>query len=257
MIKHTLVLTLLIFAAASAQNVQAKTLIVSDVDDTIKITDVLGKTSTLVFNGLFRSKAFSGMSELYQSMNKADTTFFYVSGSPRIIKFRVQEFLEDNQFPGNKNTILKNNTDSDTLNFKISAIRGLIASETPDQVILIGDDTEHDPEVYNTISKEYPGLVKATYIRSVQNSAVFGTTFFSAVEIAAHEINQGRLAARFLPIVTDGFVRQTYRSGVAIKNRYCPKEGRIEIEELKQRASEQSSIDSLENAQAKIIKSCN
>ena len=84
----------------------AKTLVISDVDDTIKMTAVLSGKTMMTFNGLVRKKAFAGMSELYQELNNQDSTIFYVSGSPKIIKSRVNEFLDENNFPQKNNLIL-------------------------------------------------------------------------------------------------------------------------------------------------------
>ncbi|MBC7713575.1 MAG: DUF2183 domain-containing protein [Rhizobacter sp.] len=240
----------------SVQSLQAKTLIVSDVDDTIKMTDVLGKKIDVVLHGIFKETAFAGMSELYQVLAKEDTTIYYVSGSPKIIKFRVSDFLEDNKFPQRKNMVLKNKTSDDTYSFKVSAIRELINKIHPDKMILIGDDTEHDSEVYTTISQENPGIVNGIYIRAVQNKTVVHQNFFSAVEIAGSELLKGNLTDKDFTSVSNGFLNQTHRSGISIKKRYCPEEGRAYIAELEQNVVNQTVIDLLEKTQSKIITSC-
>ena len=38
--------------------------------------------------------------------------------------------------------------------------------EVPNDVVLIGDSGEHDPEVYAQMRAEFPGRVKAIYIRN-------------------------------------------------------------------------------------------
>lgn len=241
----------------SAQQVSAKTLIVSDVDDTIKMTDVLGSKTQIVISGLIKEKAFAGMSELYNKMNNADTDIYYVSGSPSYIKFRIVDFLEENNFPQKNNILLKNRIKDDTYAFKVGAIKELIKKLNPDKIILIGDDTEHDPHVYETISNENPGLVEGIYIRSIQNnqSETFLKTFISPVEIAGYESLAGRLEEKELAGISAGFINQTYKSGIALKKRYCPKTGRESLEELKNKLSADSTAV-LENTQQKIIKSC-
>ncbi|MBC7430120.1 MAG: DUF2183 domain-containing protein [Bacteriovorax sp.] len=252
----TKILVLSFLMMTIGQIVQAKTLIVSDVDDTIKMTDVLGKKIKVVLHGVFKEEAFAGMSELYQAMAKKDATVYYVSGSPKIIRFRVIDFLEDNKFPQAKNLILKNKTSDDTYKFKVAAIRELINKIHPDKMILIGDDTEHDSEVYDTISQENPGVVEGIYIRAVQNKALNNQNFFSAVEIAGSELLKGSLNVSDLASVTKGFVEQSHCSGISIKNRYCPADGRAFIEELKQKSTDQKAIDLFEKTQAKISSSC-
>lgn len=238
------------------QGVQAKTLIVSDVDDTIKVTDILGKKSQIVIHGLLSKNAFAGMSELYQQMATDDTEIYYVSGSPKVIRSRVNEFLEENGFPQRKNLILKNKMSEDTFKYKTDVIKGLIKKINPDKLILIGDDTELDPEIFNGIATEYPGLVESIYIHTVQNREFQGTRFFSAVEIAGTEIEKGNLKAESLSAVVDGFINQANGSAISINKRYCPQTGTTLIEELKQKTSKEVHVSLLEQTQSKIISSC-
>jgi phosphatidate phosphatase APP1 len=247
---------LAIFSILLAQNTEAKTLIISDIDDTVKMTDVLGKTSKVVFNGVFRTKAFSGMSELYQQLVKENDVIYYVSGSPKIIRIRVDEFLEENNFPQKKNLILKDKTSDDTVKFKLSAIKKILEQVKPDKLIMIGDDGEHDPEIYNKIAEEYPHLVQSIYIRAIQNRDFKGINFFSAVEIAGAEMLKGNLNVSNLEIVTQGFINQSNHSGISLEKRYCPKDGRVFLEELKQKNTDQKAINLFEKTQEKIMSSC-
>lgn len=238
---------------------QAKTLIVSDVDDTIKLTDVLNSKKQIVKNALFSKKAFSGMSQLYRELDKKEASIHYVSGSPGIIRKVIHNFLDCNEFPQNDQIILKTKK-VETYHYKVDAIKKLIAKHNPDEIILIGDDTEVDPEVYDTISKLNPLKVSGIYIRAVQNRALpsngLTRNFFSAVEIAGVEHVKGNLDEKSLSRVAESFINQDHKSELAIVKRYCPADGRAELEELKQQVSSQQSIDDLEKTQAKIIKSC-
>lgn len=235
---------------------QARTLIVSDVDDTIKVTDVLSKPK-MIINGLFSIKAFSGMSQLYQEFNKKDTLFYYVSGGPTIIGGLVKNFLMKNHFPQGQNLILKKGKIS-TYDHKLAAIRELIHKYNPDKIILIGDDSEMDPEVYDTLSKER--VIESIYIRAIQNRILptndLIKNFFSSAEIAGHELMKANLNVESLIKVSDSFI-QDNSSKIFIKKRYCPTEGRAEIEELKHSISNQAAIDSLDLDQKKIIEICN
>ncbi len=242
---------------ASIQTLHAKTLIVSDVDDTIKMTDVLGKKRTIVFNGLFREKAFAGMSELYNKMMNEDTSIYYVSGSPKVIRMRVSEFLEENDFPQQHNLLLKDSMSDDTYEYKTTTIKKLIKELNPDRLILIGDDTEYDPQVYEHIKAEYPELSSTIYIRAVSNREGVETSFFTPMEIAGHEFLEGRLDKRAFKAVANGFIKQTNDSGIVLKSRYCPKKGREAIEELKHKIADQDIAELFAKTQKKIIRSCN
>jgi phosphatidate phosphatase APP1 len=50
---------------------------------------------------------------------------------------------------------------------KLGVIRMLLATYTDLPFILIGDSGERDPEIYRQVVREYPGRVRAIYIRDV------------------------------------------------------------------------------------------
>lgn len=243
----------------SINSLSANTLIVTDVDDTVKVTDVLNKKNA-VYNALFSKAAFSGMPELYREMNTANNTFYYLSGSPTIIEEKVSSFLEHNNFPQSNNLILKKGIKTPTYDYKVAAITNLISKLKPTKIILIGDDTEYDPEVYATIHKNNPGLVDAIYIRAIRNKELPKIdnikNFFSAAEIAGHELLKGEMSLLSLGKVATAFVKNGDGAKIFIKGRYCPSEGRAEIDELKQKVSQRSAILALEITQQKIISTC-
>lgn len=248
---------LVIFISFSAS--YAKTLIVSDVDDTVKVTDVLNKPNA-IYNALFSKAAFSGMSVLYKELNSQDSVFYYVSGSPTILEKKVGAFLEFNGFPQIENLILKKGISTPTYDYKVAAISKIINTQNPDKVILIGDDTEFDPEVYETIAKNFPGKVESIYIRAIQDRDLpkldIIKNFFSAAEIAGLEILKGNLGSLSLAKVAGAFIRPENGSKIFIEDRYCPSEGRAQIEELKQTVRKQIDIVTLELVQKKIVGTC-
>ena len=255
-----LFLTAFLTLTLQSPTVYSKTLIISDVDDTIKMTDVLGSKKTIFFNGVFREKAFNAMSELYQQLDKPDTIIHYVSGSPKIIRMRVEDFLEENDFPQTSNLTLRNRLSDNTATFKLAAIQNIIAAENPEKIILIGDDTEHDPEIYAAIAQYYPIQVEAIYIRSIRNKQLpelhVMKSFFSAVEIAAYEMLKGVMDKRELKDVANAYIYRFGSSGVFIKNRYCPKNGREELTILAAQFTDEDVKTTLNKVQKKIIKSC-
>lgn len=244
------------FLVLSLPNLQAKTLIVSDLDDTIKVSDVLGSKAKNFYNALVKKTAFAGMSELYQELSNNETTIYYVSGSPKLIRSRVDNFLKDNKFPQRENLILKSKMSDDTFEYKTAAIRELIKKINPDKIIMIGDDGEYDPQVYNGIAQENPGVESAIYIRAISNRAGVEKSFVAAVEIAGFEYLEGRLAGKSLVNVTRGFVTQSNHSAISIKDRYCPAEGSAGLEELIAKAPDQVTLGLFNMAQDKVKASC-
>ena len=253
----TLSLASLVILLCTTQ-LYAKTLVVSDVDDTIKVTNVLNKADA-VYNGLFSTRAFTGMSEVYNGLNNADTTIFYVSGSPEMIRSKVSKMLIVNKFPQKDNLILKSGR-QDTFAYKFSNISKLINEQNPDEVILLGDDTEKDPEIFDAISKTFPSQIKSIHIRLIQNRKLPVNEkmngFFSAAEVAGREFLNGKISEETVNQAAKVIATEKDERKLFIEDRYCPSEGRLEIEELKHKTTIQSIVTSLESVQEKTISVC-
>lgn len=254
--KNLLVLSTLFLLGLNS--VSAKTLVVSDVDDTIKVTNVLNKIST-VYNALFSTKAFVGMSTVYNGLNNPETKIVYVSGSPELVRGKINKLLTVNNFPQKENLILKPSK-QDTFDYKFSVISKLINKENPDDVILLGDDTEKDPEIFDALSKTYPEKIKSMHIHLIRNRQLPNNDkmngFFTSIEIAGRELLNGKITSDVMSNTAKLIVAEKSTSKIYINYRYCPKEGRNEVEELKQKVSNQSLIDSLESVQAKTKLVC-
>lgn len=252
--------SILTFLVISLQASYGRTLIVSDIDDTIKMSGILNSKVEITYHGLFTKKAFAGMSELYQELSNEETSINYVSGSPQLIRSRVESFLDHNDFPQAHNLILRRSLFDDTVVYKTIKIRELIKKHNPDKIIMIGDDTEHDPEIFQTIYEENADKVESIYIRAIQNRQMPNVpvirNFFSAVELAGLEFINGRIDKKSFYAVVNGFLEQTKNTGIYLKKHYCPKEGREQLEEIKHEVNNQRMIDLLEQTQKKIIQVC-
>lgn len=146
-------------------NVYSKTLIISDIDDTIKNTWVRNKSHAALYV-LREYNSFEGMRELYDYLlkNIQDSSIHYVSNAPVfIIAAEHLEFLRLSKFPSG---IAYFRQSTEDLNFKVNTITALIKKEKPDQLILVGDDGEKDTTVYHTIHERYSSQIKVnTFIR--------------------------------------------------------------------------------------------
>lgn len=172
-------------------------LLLSDLDDTIKISNTSSKLVT-VYRGLFRSSAFAGMAQLYEEMLQAHpgSEFHIVSSSPPAIRKKIEKFLKLNKFPECRITLRDWLRQTSVHKYKTAAILELIdQSKCP--VILIGDDTEHDPEVFAAAAAQHPEKVVARYLRAVRGRELppGSTEFFTAFDIACAELAAGRLAS--------------------------------------------------------------
>ncbi|MCO5141824.1 MAG: DUF2183 domain-containing protein [Oligoflexia bacterium] len=176
-------------------NSEAKPIhLISDLDDTIKISHTQSKLIT-VYRGLFRSSAFSGMAKLYQEMLTCDDSdFTIVSSSPPTIEKKIRAFIHKNHFPEPK-LILRDWIRSPAVKaFKVKALHKEI-EKSKHPLILIGDDTQYDPEIYYELSMIFPKKILCRYIRKVRGRELPADTigFFTAFDIACHEYTQGRL----------------------------------------------------------------
>jgi phosphatidate phosphatase APP1 len=142
-------------------------LVISDFDDTVAITHVV-KTAKLVEAALLKDSdsqaVVPGMSAFYGCL-KAPTppAFALVSGSPVQYVTRVSSFLNHHAFPP-FGIYLRDLGPGTISGYKQPVIRRLLRQFTQ-PVVLIGDSGEKDPEIYAQIREEFPGRVKAVYIR--------------------------------------------------------------------------------------------
>ncbi len=144
----------------------AKTLFISDIDDTIKVSHVLSKVAS-VGNAIRYDKDFYGMSQLYAAYKtaNADAQFAYVSAADKTVRGGLHnKFLRYNRFvPGD--VILRESLSTEE--FKLSAIRALIQKYQPDHLVLIGDNAERDPIVYAQIKKEFSAIDTHVFIHQL------------------------------------------------------------------------------------------
>lgn len=144
----------------------SKVLLVSDMDDTIKVSHVLDIDSAIA-NARQTKNAFMGMPELYQALAKIPeaTEFHYLSSAPQKLMFYFHHyFLWQNEFPSGELVLNSKLIDSQ---HKITSLRKMIAEHNPTKMILIGDNGERDTEVYAQIRKEFPHIGGETYIHIV------------------------------------------------------------------------------------------
>jgi hypothetical protein len=149
--------------------------VISDIDDTIKISQV-GDRQELLLNTFAREfLPVAGMADRYQSLDQADAVrFHYVSSSPMQLYPLVDSFLKDNGFPAGsvhlrESTAITNviARDGDSRQHKLRAIGRLLRDFPQRSFLLIGDSGEADPEIYAEIARLHPVQVVGIRIRDV------------------------------------------------------------------------------------------
>jgi hypothetical protein len=151
-------------------------IVVSDLDDTIKVTDVRNRAAMLRNTFLTPFQAVDGMAGVYRSWaEKARPQFFYVSASPWQLYQPLSAFIKDNRFPAGV-FVLKNfrfkdddffNLFQDPQKYKSTEIEKLIDQFPNREFVLVGDSGERDPEAYAALARKHPKQVKRILIRNV------------------------------------------------------------------------------------------
>lgn len=147
----------------------SKTLIISDLDDTIKYTHVA--SAKKLFHGVANDQAFFGMPELVMGLKRAkgdDTKLFVVSGSPKAIKGIIENMLRSNGIEAD-DVVIAGKTAA-----KPQALEAVMKAHAKpgDDVILLGDSVESDSKFYLDLKKKFPNTKTRIYIHRVSTQAL-------------------------------------------------------------------------------------
>jgi hypothetical protein len=197
--------------------------IISDLDDTLKVTNV-SNFPQAVRNALFSKKAFKGMPDLIQEMGHYSNSTFILTASPKILNSRVEKFLNFNKIIYKDLYMRSLMGQSDKKAYKLGVVREVLGLNE-DSLILIGDDVEIDQEVYAQIRAENPNRIKAIYIHKVKNKElpIKVKGYYTAFDIARFEYLAGRMSLlQALSIGKDILLTKNF-SRVIPGFAYCPK----------------------------------
>ncbi len=162
----------------------AKFGVISDIDDTViqsRVANFLQAARTVMLGNARTRLPFPGVAAFYRALRdgtdgKSENPIFYVSSSPWNIYDVISEFMDLQNIP--KGPLLLRDWDigistlASTRHFahKGVAIRNILQLYPELPFILIGDSSQHDPEIYRQIVGEFPGRIVAVYIRDVTRS---------------------------------------------------------------------------------------
>lgn len=196
--------------------------VVSDFDDTAKITNV-DDGSEAVCNTLFKRTTFSGMSTLYREFFMAYAPISFVSGGVIHWKGFTKATLKANDIPYDR-VYVKPFLASSTYGFKMASIIKILG-DNPSPMVLIGDDTQLDPDIYDEVQKKYPDQVPAIYIHRVKGRPMPKNpvlrTYYTAYEVAQSEYMRGRLNSLQVQRVAQSIL-DSDRDGLFPEYSICP-----------------------------------
>jgi hypothetical protein len=152
--------------------------VISDIDDTIKVTQVRDRQAMFRKTFLEPFAAVPGMADVYRSWaEKSKAQFCYVSASPWQLFLPLSEFVQSNGFPSGtfylKQFRLKDESFwglfQNPEKYKPTVIEPLMKRFPHRKFILVGDSGERDPEVYGALARRFPKQVIKIFIRDVTN----------------------------------------------------------------------------------------
>ena len=149
--------------------------VISDIDDTIKVSEVRNREALLLNTFCRPFKAVEGMAGLYRVWHTNGAQFHYLSASPWQLYIPLAEFIGKGGFPAGtfhmKDFRVKDSTVlallGDPEAFKLKLIRPLFQQFPQRRFLLVGDSGEKDPEIYGQIAREFPKQVRGIFIRDV------------------------------------------------------------------------------------------
>ncbi|KAK2463319.1 hypothetical protein APHAL10511_004630 [Amanita phalloides] len=167
--------------------------VISDVDDTVKITHVLHPPAMLKATFLDDPVPVSGMPELYASLaQNLSPDFLYVSGSMLQIQPFLRDFIHTTYSASKGPLFLRNLTNiSDIINFVqsdgifeyksaiIDQIKGMYPNK---RFLAVGDSTQKDPETYGEAYRKYGDFIMCAWIRLVDGADNTAARFAAAFD---------------------------------------------------------------------------
>ncbi|RDI51394.1 App1 family protein [Flavobacterium glaciei] len=157
--------------------------IISDIDDTFLVSHTMNplkKLYVLLFKNVNKRKIYEDVVTHYQALSTAGrenkeefNAFFYVSSSEWNLYRFITKFTEIHKLP--KAVLLLKDIKTSLTDFfltgrgnhnhKFYKIKHILEFYPNLEYVLLGDDSQHDPFLYEAICKIFPVTVKAVYIR--------------------------------------------------------------------------------------------
>lgn len=166
--------------------IQARHVVISDIDDTVMFTGVANKLAMmwrLFFQGAKSRTAFPGISAFYRALHSGPSgqdgnPILYVSRGPWSLYEVLDRFFNMHRIPVGPilflrewGLTLQRPLPKRAKHHKRDLIRTMLSLYDGMPFVLIGDSGQHDPEIYAEIVREFPGRVQAIYIRNVSRKA--------------------------------------------------------------------------------------
>lgn len=152
----------------------ARHIVISDIDDTILVSKsslFFSKLWLMLFRQTSRRNYVEETEQAYRKLMATSVPFVYVSASEYNLYSIISNFIVYHDLPLGpillrpfqrwKNVVKS----KDRMEYKINRIEHLVAQFPDTKFVLFGDDSQHDPVVFEKIAAKYPKNVRAIFLR--------------------------------------------------------------------------------------------
>lgn len=156
----------------------SKTIVVTDIDDTIKKANSMGGIGGVWH--FLRKKPYEYARDLFNEIKSNEVlageeiTFYYVSAAPSYT-FKAPEWLVKNNFPIGPTFLKTKENGGETYAYKYRTIKKIIESELKKdpalKIIFFGDNSQHDANVYFDLRANMNLSNSSIFIRDVSTEA--------------------------------------------------------------------------------------
>lgn len=163
--------------------------VISDIDDTVKISEVTERAK-LIDNTFYKPfLAVPGMAATYTRWAQNGVVIHYVSSSPWYLYAELEDFFTSKSFP-DFSMSLKYFRFRDATFFNLlkkgsktkpPQIAAILNQYPGRKFVLIGDSGEEDPEVYTTVKNQHPDQIAHIYIRNISGETLANPRFAALI----------------------------------------------------------------------------
>lgn len=192
--------------------------IVSDIDNTLKITNSSSSWST-IYDGIWGQETFAGMRELFQFVDEKANRTIYLSEAPLYTLDWIKTTLvEMNGFPAGEFQLCNWFSFEGWYGFKKAKLDRMIQHPRlhGKSLLMFGDDVRQDPETYLAFKKEnyerqkdYPIYIHRIVNRPLPPGAEENgmIPYYTAFDIALNEMEEGRLSIEQAILVGEAILK--------------------------------------------------
>lgn len=216
--KNLIFVLSLVFSLSSFASIS----IVSDLDDTIKITQAGGHASDII-----GSDVYTGMPEFFMGAKTYSNDLYVLSASPTFMRTLIKSTLNKRKV-NYKQLILKPSLSEDKYVYKVREIKKIMDSSS-DDFIFLGDDLGKDPEVYAEITKQYPSRVLASYIHVVNGRPLVKEVvpYYTSFDLFLREFIENRMTPGWVEQGWQKLLLETKYEFIFPRKAQCPTEATV------------------------------